>query len=168
MRLKVLFKFLLLLQMLKEYLAGVIQPELADSVLPYRNNVNAIGKYTFTFKTSTQVPSNPRITIDFPEVYPKIMNNVATCSGYVNITLKNDRRMYSCSVNGNQVVFDLSKTYSYLDAGTIIIDLYNVVNPSGVQGIEGARSLRRRWQRDRCDLRTGLTAPMCRSRPRGT
>ena len=90
----VLLPLIVLLQVFKDVLAGVLQPEVADSVLPYRNNENAVGKYTFTFKMSSPVPSNPRITVDFPSIYPKILNNVDACRGSVLVMLKSKGELY--------------------------------------------------------------------------
>lgn len=118
--------------LVKECLLGVLQPEAANSVLPYRNNQGAIGKYTFTFKLSSPVPSNPRITIDFPPIYTKILNNVDACSGSVTVLLRNEVKAISCSIQSNTVIFDLSDSWSFLDAGNIVVELYDVVNPSSV------------------------------------
>lgn len=130
----VLLPLLVLIQVLRETLAGVVQPEVPDSVLPYRNNENAIGKYTFTFKMSSSVPSSPRITIDFPSIYPKLLNNVDACSGTVEVKLKNEKATFQCQIVGLQVIFDISSKWSDLDAGNIVVELLDVVNPPSVQG----------------------------------
>ena len=126
------FTLVCVISLVKECLLGVLQPEAANSVLPYRNNEGAIGKYTFTFKLSTPVPSNPRITIDFPPIYTKILTNVDACKGTVAVLLRNEVKTISCSIQSNTVTFDLSDSWSFLDAGNIVVELFDVVNPSAV------------------------------------
>ena len=107
---------------------------MADSVLPYRNNEQAIGKYTFTFKMSSPVPSSPRITIDFPSIYPQLLTNVDNCQGSVLIGLTNEKEVLSCNVIGNQVIFDLSTRWAELDSGILVVEIFDVINPNSVAG----------------------------------
>jgi hypothetical protein len=131
---KYVFGLIVFMRLLREYLAGVIQPEVADSVLPYRNNENAVGKYTFTMKLSTAIPSSPRITIDFPDIYPKLIANVDNCLGSVEIRLRNEVFELPCQINGRQVIFDISSKWAEVDAGNVIVQVYDIINPPGVAG----------------------------------
>jgi hypothetical protein len=131
---KYVLGLIVFMRLVREYLAGVIQPEVADSVLPYRNNENAIGKYTFTMKLSTAIPSSPRITIDFPDIYPKLIANVDNCLGSVEVRLRNEVFELPCQINGRQVIFDISSKWSEVDAGNVIVQVYDIINPPGVAG----------------------------------
>lgn len=111
--------------------AAVVQPEKPNSVLPYRNNEIAQGRYTFYFKISSQIESNPLITIDFPEIYVNFLPDIEKCTAKVQILLRSETEFIKCSVVGNQVVFDLKEYWSEIDSGNIIIDLYDVINPTG-------------------------------------
>ena len=130
---KVWLTLLILYQCLNEIVSGVLQPEVADSVLPYRNNENAVGKYTFTFKMSSPVPSSPRVTIDFPPIYTMLLSNVDNCQGTVFVKLLNEKVQLPCSLIGNQFIFDLSSNWSELDSGNIVIEIFDIVNPPSVQ-----------------------------------
>lgn len=112
--------------------AAVVQPEKPNSVLPYRNNEKAMGKYTFFFKIGSSVDSNPLITIDFPSTYPSIVPDIENCKGRVEVLLRSEVEYMDCTVFGNQIMFDLNSKWTELDAGNIIIDLYDVVNPDGI------------------------------------
>ena len=128
---KVLIALIVLVQVVKDTLAGTLLPEVVDSVLPYRNNEQAIGKYTFTFKMSSPVPSNPRITIDFPNIYPKLLANVDNCQGTVAVKLRNEIFNFSCAVDGTRITFDISNQWGYLDAGNIVVEVFDIINPTG-------------------------------------
>ena len=129
---KIFISILLFVRLVKESLAGTLLPEVVDSVLPYRNNEQAIGKYTFTFKMSSPVPSNPRITIDFPNIYPKLLANVDNCQGTVEVKLKSEKFNFACVVTGTRVSFDVSSQWSELDAGNIVVEVFDIINPTGV------------------------------------
>jgi hypothetical protein len=127
---KVLIPLLVLVQCVKQIVSGVLRPEVPDSVLPYRNNEQATGKYTFTFKMSSPVPSFPRITIDFPSIYPKLLNNVDNCQGTVEVKLINEKKTLTCTLVGNQFIFDLSTVWTELDSGNIVVEIFDIINPS--------------------------------------
>jgi hypothetical protein len=129
---KVLIPLLVLVQCVQKILSGVLRPEVPDSVLPYRNNDQATGKYTFTFKMSNPVPSFPRITIDFPGIYPKLLNNVDDCQGTVEVKLINEKKTFTCTLLGNQFIFDLSTEWKELDSGNIVVEIFDIINPSSV------------------------------------
>ena len=111
--------------------AAVVQPEKPNSVLPYRNNEKAQGRYTFFFKVSSQIESNPLITIDFPVIYVNFLPNIEKCSAKVQILLRSETQFIKCTVDQNKVTFDLKEYWSEIDSGNIIIDLYDVINPVG-------------------------------------
>lgn len=39
----------------------------------------------------------------------------------------------NCTVSGQKITFDLSETWSELDAGNIIVELFDVINPDGTE-----------------------------------
>ena len=124
---------------------NIAMPEKPDSVLPYRNNEAATGKYTFYFKVSSSVPSNPFITIDFPSTYPKIVQDIDKCSGRIEVLLRSEKFYMDCTVFGSQIIFDLGSKWSELDAGNIIIELFDVVNPSTIQDRSSGNFAIRTW-----------------------
>jgi hypothetical protein len=129
---KVFIPLLVLIQCVKQIVSGVLHPEVPDSVLPYRNNEQALGKYTFSFKMSSPVPSYPRITIDFPSIYSKLLKNVDNCQGTVEVKLINEKQTFTCTLVGNQFIFDLSSQWSELDSGNIVVEIFDIINPSSV------------------------------------
>ena len=111
--------------------AAVVQPEKPNSVLPYRNNEIASGKYTFYFKIGTSIDSNPLITIDFPSIYKTIIPDIEKCRGRVEVLLRSEIEYMACQVVDNQFIFDLKDRWPELDAGNLVIDIYDVINPTG-------------------------------------
>lgn len=75
--------------------------------------------------------SNPLITIEFPSIYTTIIPDIENCTGKVEVLLRSEVEYMNCTVSGQKITFDLSKKWSELDAGNIIVELFDVVNPVG-------------------------------------
>lgn len=120
-------------------------PEVPNSVDPFRTNMEAIANYTFHFRSSSQIQSKPRFTITFPDIFPSIFLNNAECKAIVTIVLTTEWSEIDCSVNGNIVEVDVQEVWGSLDSGYIMIELANVLNPSGVGQISSGNFYLRSW-----------------------
>lgn len=132
MILKKLFPLLItLLFQLKKLNCGLIERVVANSIEPYRTNESSTGSYKFTFKITTSLTQDPQLRMNFPSVFNPIMANSLACSGKITVMLTSETHTIVCSISGQQLFIDLSQYFTTIDSGNLIVEINDIVNPSG-------------------------------------